>query len=82
VCLFSTLQTSPFFSPRSIAVVGTSEKVGVGETNLQRLPQLITDFHKIEVFGINPLIVFEDENEAFTLGVHVSLGNGSDPLIN
>ena len=30
--LNSTLQTSPFFSPKSIAVIGATEKPGVGET--------------------------------------------------
>ena len=28
----STLQTNPFFSPTSIAVIGATEKPGVGET--------------------------------------------------
>ena len=65
-----------------MAVIGTSEKVGVGETNLRRLSQLITDFPEIEEFGINPFIVFEDEHEAFTVGVRASLGNWSEPIIN
>lgn len=82
MCLFSTLQTSSYFSPRSIAVIGTSEKVGVRETNLRRLSQPITDFPEIEGFGINPLIVFEDENEALMVGVRASLENWSDPIIN
>jgi 4-hydroxybutyrate---CoA ligase (ADP-forming) len=41
--------------------------------NLQRLSQLISDFHEIEEFDINPLMVLEEGKEAFTVDVRIGL---------
>jgi 4-hydroxybutyryl-CoA synthetase (ADP-forming) len=47
---FSNLQTSPFFSPKSIAVLGASEKPSVGETIFSN----IKDDYRGKVHPITP----------------------------
>jgi 4-hydroxybutyryl-CoA synthetase (ADP-forming) len=47
---FSNLQSSPFFTPKSIAVIGASEKPGVGETIFSN----IRDGYTGKVYPITP----------------------------
>lgn len=84
--LNSTLQTSPFFSPKSIAVIGATEKPGVGETIFSNIRNGYTGkvypitLSRKTVFGIKAYRSVLDVPDDIDLAV-IAIPNKAVPVV-